>query len=155
MQKSVSVMLLLQELFSKISPTVAHNSTHLLPTDIQRNREQQTLPKSISRVSCLRITSVSYSPTVTHNSTHRLPRDNQRNREQQMLWKSKSSHREIPVWEQAATDQFDLWQVVPRQVFTPYSHLLISTVFVVVSCVGCLRVTGMIQDLQYNDSAKV
>ena len=41
-------------------------------------------------------------------------------------------------------DQFDTWQVVPRQVFTPYSHLLISTVtaFVVISHVGCLRVTG-------------
>ena len=29
-------------------------------------------------------------------------------------------------------DQFDPWQVVPRQVFTTYSRLLISTVFVVV-----------------------
>ena len=24
----------------------------------------------------------------------------------------------MPVWEQLATDQFDPWQVVPRQVFT-------------------------------------
>ena len=39
-------------------------------------------------------------------------------------------------------DQFDLWQVVPRQVFTPYTHLLISTV-VDVSRVGCLWVTNV------------
>ena len=41
-------------------------------------------------------------------------------------------------------DQFDPWQVVPRQVFIPYSHLLISTAFVVVSPVGYLGVTGVI-----------
>ena len=49
----------------------------------------------------------------------------------------------MSVWEQLATDQTDPWQVVPRQiftpydcvqvvprqVFTPYSGLLISTVF--------------------------
>ena len=40
-------------------------------------------------------------------------------------------------------DQFDPWQVVPRQIFTPYSGLLISTAFVVVSCGGCLGVTGV------------
>ena len=39
-------------------------------------------------------------------------------------------------------DQFDPWQVVPRQVFAPYSRLLISIVFVVVSRLGCLGVTG-------------
>ena len=33
-------------------------------------------------------------------------------------------------------DQFDLWQVVPRKVFTPYSRLFISTAFVVASRVG-------------------
>ena len=44
----------------------------------------------------------------------------------------------MPVWEQLATDQFDPWQVVPRQVFKPCSRLLISTAFVVVSRVGCL-----------------
>ena len=44
----------------------------------------------------------------------------------------------LPVWEQLAMDQFDPWQVVPRQVFTPYSHLLISTEFVFVSRIGCL-----------------
>ena len=38
-------------------------------------------------------------------------------------------------------DQFDPWQVVPRRVFTPNSHMLISTAFVVVSRVGCLQVT--------------
>ena len=48
-----------------------------------------------------------------------------------------------PVWEQLATDQFDPWQVVPRQVFTVYSRLLISNVFAVVSRVGCHGVTGV------------
>ena len=42
-------------------------------------------------------------------------------------------------------DQFDPWQVVPRKAFTPYFRLLISTAFVVVSCVGCLRITGVKQ----------
>ena len=40
-------------------------------------------------------------------------------------------------------DQFDPWQVVPRQVFTPYSHLLILNVFAGVSRVGCLGITSM------------
>ena len=40
-------------------------------------------------------------------------------------------------------DQFDPWQVVPRQVFTPYSRLLISVAFDVVSRVDCLGVTGV------------
>ena len=44
-------------------------------------------------------------------------------------------------------DQFDPWQVVPRQVFTPYSRLLISTAFVVVSPIGCLRDGWMTCDL--------
>ena len=44
--------------------------------------------------------------------------------------------------EQLATDQFDPCQVVPRQIFTPFSRPLISTAFVVVSGVGCIRVTG-------------
>ena len=47
----------------------------------------------------------------------------------------------MSVWEQLARDQFDPWQVVPTQVFTPYFCLLISTVFVVASHVGCLGVT--------------
>ena len=48
-------------------------------------------------------------------------------------------------WEQLAMDQFDPWQVVPRQVFTPYSpRLLISTTFVVVSRGGCLGVDGVL-----------
>ena len=42
-------------------------------------------------------------------------------------------------------DQIDPWQVVPRQVFTPYSHLLISIVFIVFSRVGCLGVACVIQ----------
>ena len=37
----------------------------------------------------------------------------------------------------------DPWQVIPRQVFTPYPRLLISNEFVVVSRVGCLGVTGV------------
>ena len=40
-------------------------------------------------------------------------------------------------------DHFDTWQVVPREVFTPYSCLLISTAFVFVSGVGCLVVSGV------------
>ena len=43
----------------------------------------------------------------------------------------------MPVWEQLATDQFD-----PQHMYTLYS-LLGSTVFVVVSRVGCLGVTGV------------
>ena len=34
-------------------------------------------------------------------------------------------------------------KLFPRQVFTPYSRLLISNEFVVVSRVGCLGVTGV------------
>ena len=49
----------------------------------------------------------------------------------------------IPVWEQLATDQFDPWQVVPRQVFTPYDCLLISEAFVVLYRVGCLWVPSV------------
>ena len=48
------------------------------------------------------------------------------------------------ITEEFATDQTDPWQVVPRQVFTPYNRLLISTAFVVVSRVGCLGETGVI-----------
>ena len=80
------------------------------------------------------------SKHITH-FTHRLPRDNQRDREQRTLLKSISSRSElIPVWEQLATDQFDPRQVVLRQIFTPYSRLLISTV---VSRIGSLGVTGV------------
>ena len=39
-------------------------------------------------------------------------------------------------------DQFDPWQVFPRQVFIHYYRQLISTAFVVVSRVGFLGVTG-------------
>ena len=48
----------------------------------------------------------------------------------------------IPVQEQLATDQTDPWQVVSRQVFTPYDCLLISVAFVVLCRVGGLWVTG-------------
>ena len=51
----------------------------------------------------------------------------------------------IPVWEQLATDQFDPWQVVPRQVFTSYSRLSISTACVVINRVGCVGVTEVMQ----------
>ena len=43
-------------------------------------------------------------------------------------------------------DQFDPWQVVSRQIFPPYSLLLISTAFVVVNGIGCLGVTGVVKD---------
>ena len=53
----------------------------------------------------------------------------------------------MPVWEQLAKDQLDPWQVVPRQVFSPYSRpysrLLISNAFVFVSHVGYLGVTDV------------
>ena len=49
----------------------------------------------------------------------------------------------MPVWEQLATDQFDPWQVFPRQVFTPYFCLLLSNACVVVSQADCLGVTGV------------
>ena len=49
----------------------------------------------------------------------------------------------MPVREQLATDQFDPWQIVPRQVFTFSSRLLISNAIVVVTRVGCLRATGV------------
>ena len=48
-------------------------------------------------------------------------------------------------------DQIDPWQVVPRQVFTPYSRLLISAALVVVSRVGCLGVTAVIEVLSPHD----
>ena len=47
------------------------------------------------------------------------------------------------MWEQLATGQTDLKQVVPRQVFTPYCHLLISSVLVVLSYADCLWITGV------------
>ena len=47
------------------------------------------------------------------------------------------------MWEQLATDQTDPWQVVPRQVFTPYDCLMISVAFVVLCRVGYLGVTGV------------
>ena len=40
-------------------------------------------------------------------------------------------------------DQTDPWQVVPRQVLTPYDCLLISVAFVVLYRVGCLWVPGV------------
>ena len=43
-----------------------------------------------------------------------------------------------------SNNQFGPWQAVLGQVFTPYSRLLISTAFVVVSRVGCLVVSGVL-----------
>ena len=63
-----------------------------------------------------------------------------------MLLKSISSHRE---WEQLATEQFDPWQVGPRQVFTPHSHLSISCALVVVGRVDCLGVTGVMRTINF------
>ena len=40
--------------------------------------------------------------------------------------------------------KFDPWQVVPRQVFTPYFCLLVSIAIVVVSRVGCLGVAAVL-----------
>ena len=44
-------------------------------------------------------------------------------------------------------DQTDLWQVVPRQVFTPYDCLLISVAFVVLCPADCfwVKLTGLDQ----------
>ena len=43
--------------------------------------------------------------------------------------------------------QTDPWQVVPRQVFTPYDCLLISVAFVFLCRVGYLWVIGMYNEL--------
>ena len=48
------------------------------------------------------------------------------------------------VWDQLATDQTDLWQGIPRQVFTPYDCLLFPVAFVVLCQVGCLWVIGVV-----------
>ena len=40
-------------------------------------------------------------------------------------------------WEILAMDQSDLWQIVPRQEFTPYSHLLLSTALVFLRQLVC------------------
>ena len=49
----------------------------------------------------------------------------------------------IPVWKQLVTDQTNPWQVVHRQVFTPYNCLLISVAIVVLCRVGCLWVVSV------------
>ena len=51
----------------------------------------------------------------------------------------------IYLWENLprATDQTDSWKVVPRQVFTPYSSLLISVAFVVLYRVWSSLETGV------------
>ena len=56
-----------------------------------------------------------------------------------------------PVWEQLAIDQFGLWQVVPRQVFTAYSCLLILNSFAVVSQVSCLGVSSVFLSLPWRE----
>ena len=45
----------------------------------------------------------------------------------------------IPIWEHLATDQTDPWQVVPREVYTPYDCLLISVAFVVLLVTSVCR----------------
>ena len=56
-------------------------------------------------------------------------------------------------WTDGRADQFDPRQVVPRQAFTPYSHLLISTAFVVVSRIilSCHGVTGVYIGIESSD----
>ena len=79
-----------------------------------------------------------------------LPRDNQHTRERTTNATEiiKQSSAVNTCLEQFAMDQFDPWQVVPRQVFTLYSRLLISIMFVGVSHVGCLGITGVFQGKQ-------
>ena len=104
-----------------------------------KESDQSVIPRSPIRFPMLHVT---FGAIANNDITHWLPRDNQRDREQQTLLKSPSSYREkIPVWEQLATDQL----VVPRQVFTSYSRLLISTAFTAVSRVGCLGAAGVYQ----------
>ena len=49
----------------------------------------------------------------------------------------------MPGWEQLATDHFDPWQLSSQTGIYTLSRLrlVISTAFVVASCVGCLWVT--------------
>ena len=42
-----------------------------------------------------------------------------------------------------------LWQVVPRQVFTPYDCLLTSAAFVVLSLIGCLWLSGVLLGVKF------
>ena len=78
------------------------------------------------------------------SSPHRIPRDQRDLRQQTRLKSTVGNRVYIPVWEQLATDQTDSWQVVPRQVFTPYDYSLISVAFIALSRVGCLWVTGVL-----------
>ena len=50
---------------------------------------------------------------------------------------------------------FDPWQVVPRQIFIPYSLLLISTVFVVLSRIGCFGGSGVLVVKQHQWNTRV
>ena len=54
---------------------------------------------------------------------------------------SKYAHTDYPE----TTNATDPWQVVPRQIFTPYDCLLTTVAFVVVCLVGCLWVTDVMQ----------
>ena len=49
-------------------------------------------------------------------------------------------------------DHTDPWQVVPRQVYTPYYCLLISVAFVVLSRVVCPKITSVYLDAPTNPS---
>ena len=58
--------------------------------------------------------------------------------------KSLSVKREqMSVLKQLARGHDDLWSVVPRQIFAPYCHILISSELVVLGYVGCLRITSV------------
>ena len=55
---------------------------------------------------------------------------------------------QISVWEQLATNQFDPWQVVTRQVIAPYDWLFILVAFVVLCRDCCLWVTGAVKGIK-------
>ena len=52
----------------------------------------------------------------------------------------------ILVWEQLASDHFNLWQAVSRQIhmyFQSYSHISVLSAILVLVPVGSLRITSM------------
>ena len=95
----------------------------------------------VFEISVIKITTVQSCSVVspfTRENTPVIPRQPTRLTTQQTQLKSTGGNWVyIPVWEQLATDQTDPWQVVPRQIFTPYDCLLISVAFVVICRVGC------------------
>ena len=73
---------------------------------------------------------------LVHTVTTPIPRDNQRDREQQTLLKSIASH--------ISGNNLPRIILIHDKLFLVYSRLLISTAFVVVTCVCCLWVTGVV-----------